>query len=80
MSEFGSEPYSHEELVAEIGSCYLQSHVGIEEQFEQSVAYIQGWLKVLKGNKRFIFSASADAQKAVDYILNVNSIDEAEKN
>ena len=70
MAEFGSEPYSHEELVAEIGACYLQSLTGIEERFEQSTAYIQGWLNALKNDRKFIFSASNAAQKAVDYILN----------
>lgn len=72
MSEFGLAHYSHEELVAEIGSCYLQSHVGITDEFEQSTAYISGWLEVLKNDRRFIFSASTAAQKAVDYILNVS--------
>ncbi len=71
MSEFGSEPYSHEELVAEMGTCYLQSCVGIESQIEQSAAYIQNWLQVLKNDKKFIFTASAQAQKATDYILKI---------
>ncbi|MCB9064098.1 MAG: DUF1738 domain-containing protein [Chitinophagales bacterium] len=71
MSEFGHIRYSHEELVAEIGSSFLQSHVGITDEFEQSVAYINGWLAVLKKDRRFIFSASTAAQKAVDYILGV---------
>ncbi len=71
MSEFGSEPYSHEELVAEIGTCYLQSLAGLQGQFEQSAAYIQGWLKKLKNDRHFIVSASSHAQKAVDYIMNV---------
>ncbi len=70
MSEFGSEPYSHEELVAEIGTCYLQCFTGITGQFEQSAAYIQGWLTKLKNDRRFIFSASTAAQKATDFILN----------
>lgn len=73
MSEFGSEPYSHEELVAEIGACYLQSYGGIATQFEQSAAYIKGWLDVFKGDRRFIFSASTAAQKAVDYILDIQA-------
>ncbi|MBZ0100283.1 MAG: ssDNA-binding domain-containing protein, partial [Taibaiella sp.] len=73
MSEFGSDPYSLEELVAEIGSCYLQSHVGIEDEFEQSAGYIQGWLDALKNDRRFIFTASNAAQKAVDYILDVRT-------
>lgn len=71
MTEFGSEPYSHEELVAEIGACYLQSFSGIEEQFEQSAGYIQGWLTKLQNDRKFIFSAAKHAQKATDFILNV---------
>jgi antirestriction protein ArdC len=78
MAEFGSEPYSHEELVAEIGACYLQSITGIAEEFEQSAAYVQGWLQKLKNDKRFILSASTHAQKAIDFILNVKTEAEAE--
>jgi antirestriction protein ArdC len=72
MSEFGSEPYSHEELVAEMGASYLESLTGIfESEAEQNAAYIQGWISKLKNDKRFILSASTQAQKAVDFILNV---------
>ncbi len=71
MHEFGSEPYSHEELVAEIGGCFLQSWSGIHAPFEQSVAYIQGWLQKLQNDKKFIFTAAKHAQKAVDFILNI---------
>ncbi len=71
MAEFGGEVYSLEELVAEIGTCYLQSVAGITSEFKQSTAYIQGWLGRLKGDKRFIFQASKMAQKAVDFIFNV---------
>lgn len=79
MSEFGSDAYSLEELVAEIGTCYLQSLTGIESQFQQSAAYIQGWLAKLKHDKRFIFTAASAAQKAVDHILNVQSDTEEPK-
>ena len=74
--KFGSETYSLEELVAEIGTCYLQSLTGITSQFEQSSAYIQGWLQRLKNDKRFIFIASNQAQKAIDYILNQKEVTE----
>ena len=71
MAEFGSEPYSFEELVAEIGACYLESHAGIAKaQFEQNVSYIKGWLKKFKDDKRFVVQASALAQKATDFVLN----------
>jgi antirestriction protein ArdC len=76
MSEFGDEAYSQEELVAEMGTCYLQSLTGITGEFRQSTAYIQGWLGKLKNDRRFIFSASSMAQKAVDYILNVKGSEE----
>ena len=71
MSEFGSDTYSLEELTAEIGTCYLQSLTGTESQFENSAGYIQGWLAKLKNDRRFIYTAAGAAQKAVDYMLNV---------
>ena len=40
-----------------------------------SVAYLQGWLDRLKQDKKFIVYASAHAQKAVDYILNIKHQD-----
>lgn len=77
MAAFGSEDYSQEELVAEMGTCYLQSLTGITSEFQHSAAYIQGWLGKLKNDRLFIFQASSAAQKAVDFILNVeNEADE----
>ena len=71
-SFFGSDDYSKEELVAEIGAAALVSHVGLEtaSSFRNSAAYIQNWLGVLKGDKRFIVSAAGRAEKAVNLILN----------
>ena len=71
MTEIGGEIYSQEELIAEMGTCYLQSFAGITSQFQQSAAYIKGWLGKLKGDKRFIFQAAKAAQKATDFILNI---------
>lgn len=65
-----SDSYSLEELIAEIGACFLNACTGIAtEQIENNAAYINGWLSRLKGDKRFIMQASAKAQQAVDYIL-----------
>ena len=71
-SFFGTEDYSKEELVAEIGAATLVNHVGLEtaSSFRNSAAYIQNWLGVLKGDKRFIVSAAGRAEKAVNLILN----------
>lgn len=71
---FGSDFYTLEELVAEMGSCYLKSHTSVStEDLENSAAYIQGWLEVLKGDKRFVIKAASQAQHAVEYILNLKS-------
>lgn len=68
---FGSEEYSKEELVAEVGSAQLMNMVGIEttKSFRNSTAYIQSWLKVLRNDNKFIVSASSKAEKVVNYIL-----------
>lgn len=69
---FGSEQYSQEEIIAELGACYLKNYSGIEtEPTKNNAAYIQNWLKVLKNDRKFIVYASTFAQKAVDYVLNV---------
>lgn len=69
---FGTEAYSKEELVAEIGAATLVNHVGLETSgsFRNSAAYIQSWLAALKDDKRMIVSAAGKAEKAVDLILN----------
>ncbi|CAN5146417.1 zincin-like metallopeptidase domain-containing protein [soil metagenome] len=68
------EPYSFEELVAEMGACFLASHTGIEmDDFTNHAAYIQSWLKRLKDDKRMVVLAAAKAQQAVDYILGSKS-------
>ena len=71
-SFFGTEDYSKEELVAEIGAATLVNHVGLETDhiFRNNAAYIQNWLNVLKGDKRFIVSTAGQAEKAVNLILN----------
>lgn len=70
-ASFGSETYSKEELVAEIGSATLLNMLKIEtpKTFKNSSAYIQSWLKVLRSDNRFIISASSKAEKAVNYII-----------
>ncbi|MBS4064727.1 MAG: DUF1738 domain-containing protein [Chitinophagaceae bacterium] len=73
MHETGGDAYSQEELVAEMGAAYLCSFTGIgHQELENSAAYINGWLQKLQNDKRFIVKASGQAQKAVDYILNIH--------
>ena len=71
-SFFGTEDYSKEELIAEIGAAALVNHVGLEtnSSLRNNAAYLQNWLRVLKDDKRFIVSAAGRAEKAVNLILN----------
>ena len=67
---FGSDPYAREELVAELGAAFLCGHAGIQGVVEEnSAAYLNGWLKVLKADKKLIAGAAAAAQKAADLVL-----------
>lgn len=66
---WGDEGYAMEELVAELGSAFLAADLGLElEPREDHAAYIASWLKVLKADKRAIFSAAAHAQRAADFL------------
>src|SRR5271165_4704741 len=65
----GDEGYAREELVAELGSAFLCADLGITPEVrDDHAAYIASWLKVLKDDKRFIFTAAGHAQRAVDYL------------
>lgn len=68
---FGSQDYSREELVAELGSTAILNIIGVEtkDSFRNSAAYIQNWLSVLRNDVKFVVSASSKAEKAVKYIL-----------
>ncbi len=69
-SYFGSHDYSQEELVAEFGASMLCAVSRIEQStIENSAAYIQNWLKVLKNDKKLLVLAAAQGQKSADYIL-----------
>lgn len=61
--------YAFEELVAEIGACFLGAMIGIKPEFDQSAAYIENWLQAMKEDKRIIFRAASEAQKAVDFVM-----------
>ncbi len=65
----GDQGYAIEELVAELGACFLGAELGFEPVLKgDHAAYIQSWLKVLKNDKKCIFQAASHAQKAVDYL------------
>jgi antirestriction protein ArdC len=66
---FGDDAYAAEELVAELGSAFLCSALGITPEVrDDHAAYLDHWLKALKSDRKAIFTAAAHAQRAVDYL------------
>jgi antirestriction protein ArdC len=73
FDRFGSHQYSKEELIAELGSMFICSELGVqtESTVENSEAYIQSWVKKLSDHPTMIFNAASEAAKATDYIMNI---------
>ena len=67
---FGDSAYAAEELIAELGAAFVCAHLGLStEPREDHAQYIQSWLKVLRADKRAIFTAASKAQQAADYLI-----------
>jgi len=68
--KFGSKDYCHEELIAELGACFLCAECNIEQAIlEESAAYIKTWLKRLENGEKAIILAIPQAVQAVNYIV-----------
>jgi antirestriction protein ArdC len=64
---WGDEGYAMEELVAEMGAAYLCADHGVKGDMRHA-GYIESWLKVLKGDKRAIFTAASKASQAAEFL------------
>lgn len=71
---FGSEDYSKEELIAELGSAIICARLGIDNDktIKDSAKYCKAWIKALKGDAKLLVSASTGANKAVEYAFGEN--------
>jgi len=66
---FGDEGYAMEELVAELGAAFLAADLELTPEVrDDHASYIASWIKVLKNDKRAIFTASSHAQRAADFL------------
>jgi antirestriction protein ArdC len=66
---FGSDAYAAEELIAELGAAFLCAGLGLtNEPRPDHAAYISSWLKLLRSDKRAIFTAASKAQAAADWM------------
>jgi antirestriction protein ArdC len=71
---FGSTVYSAEEILSKMTAAYLCGIAGIENRtINTSAAYIAGWAKQLRDDRKLIIHAAAQAQRAADYVLNRKS-------
>lgn len=67
---FGDDAYAMEEMVAELGAAFLCGDLGITVDPRPDHAdYIGHWLRILKGDRKAIFTAASAANKAAEYLL-----------
>ena len=69
---FGSNKYAFEEMIAETASAFIGLMLNLPLDVPNHANYIGHWLTILKEDKRAIFRAAAQAQKAADWILNLH--------
>ncbi len=59
-----------EELVAELGAAFLCGDLGITpEPRADHAQYIAHWLKVLKDDKKAVFTAASKASEAANWLI-----------
>lgn len=67
---FGDKAYTFEELVAELGAAYLCAELGVTPIARPDHAqYLAGWLAVMKEDKKAIFTAASQAQRAASFLM-----------
>jgi antirestriction protein ArdC len=67
-------------LVAELGASFLNAKAGISAStLSNSASYIASWISVLRRDSKMLIAAAGVAQKAADYILNVQTSSDSEK-
>lgn len=69
------EQYAFEELVAEITSMFVLSTYRVDNEAikNNSIAYIDGWIKNLESNPDYIFKASRFSQQSFEYITGMKT-------
>ena len=65
---FGSKPYGHEELIAEMTGAFVCAALGIAPTVRHA-DYIGSWLDIIREDHRAILRAASAASKAADYLL-----------
>ncbi len=69
LIRFGTQAYAAEELIAEFGAAFLCADLGISPCPRTCHGiYIESWLRLLKSDKRALFTAASKAREAADYL------------
>lgn len=68
-TDFGSDEYAFEELVAELGASFQMSNLGRSNSFrDDHLAYLQHWLRILTADSTLLWKAANKAERAVKHI------------
>jgi len=71
---FGDDAYAMEELVAELGAAFLCGDLGITaEPRPDHAAYIEHWMRIMKGDRKAIFAAASAASKASEFLAGLQA-------
>ena len=65
---FGAETYAIEELIAEMSAAFLGAHLNVQSKIERHASYVDNWLKILRQDKKAIFTAASQATKAANFL------------
>jgi len=77
---FGSDSYAAEELVAELSAAMIGARLGFDTALiEHHAAYLEDWLRVLKGDRKALMTAASKAQQACDYLCPVAVVEQEEE-
>lgn len=69
---FGDDAYAAEELIAETGAAFVCAQLGLSPEVrEDHAAYLDHWLKVLKADRKAIFTAASQAQRACEFLFSL---------
>lgn len=64
------DKYHKEELIAELTAAFLCGRCGLDREpvTENAAAYIKGWIRKLRDDKKILIAAASAAQKACDFV------------
>jgi antirestriction protein ArdC len=68
---FGTQSYAAEELVAELTSAFLCAELGIKGELRHA-GYIESWLTLLRSDRKAVFTAASQAQRAADHLRSLS--------